>query len=97
MTCYDLDRFRAFVASDAFNNVYDLPADELKALLEDDVPLMLFGFRFLRQVLFGEASIALHQETVETRRKRLAEKRRRLEQEAAERMARDEDGLSDDA
>ena len=58
---------------------------------------MLFGFRFLRQVLFGEASIALRKETVETRLEHLAEKRRRLEREAAERIARDEDGLSDDA
>ena len=97
MTCYDLDRFRAFVASDGFNDVYDLPADELKRFLEDDVELMLFGFRFLRQVLFGETSIAVRKETVEKRRERLAEKRRRLEQEAAERMARDEDGVYDDA
>jgi hypothetical protein len=97
MTCYDLDRFRAFVASDGFSDVYDLPADELKRFLEDDVELMLFGFRFLRQVLFGETSIPVRKETVEKRRERLAEKRRRLEQEAAERMARDEDGVYDDA
>ncbi len=29
MTCYDVDRFRAFVASDGFGDVYDLPAAEL--------------------------------------------------------------------
>jgi uncharacterized protein len=96
MTCYDVDRFRAFVASDGFSDIYDLPAEELKGLLEDDVRLLLFGFRFLRQVLFGETSIAMRKETVEKRRERLAERRRRLEREAAERIARDEDGLYDE-
>ncbi|HEX9301414.1 MAG TPA: YkgJ family cysteine cluster protein [Casimicrobiaceae bacterium] len=95
MTCYDVDRFRAFVASDGFGDVYDLPAAELAEILADDVRLMLFGFRFLRQVLFGEMSIALHAETVEKRRHRLAERQRELEREAAARMARDEE-LHDD-
>jgi uncharacterized protein len=95
MTCYDLDRFRAFVASDGFSDIYDIPCEELKTLLENDVALLLFGFRFLRQVLFGEASIAMRQETIEKRRERLAEKRRRLEQDAAAHAARDEDGLCD--
>lgn len=93
MTCYDIDRFRSFVASDGFSEVYDLPDDELHAMLKDDVQLLQFGFRFLRQVLFGEASIALRADNVERRRARVAEQRARLEREAAERAAReDEDG-----
>jgi hypothetical protein len=31
MTCYDLDRFRAFVASEGFADVYDVPAGEREA------------------------------------------------------------------
>lgn len=92
MTCYDVDRFRAFVASDGFSEIYDLPAEELRTILEDDVATMLFGFRFLRQVLFGEMTIPLHEANVEQRRARLHEQRARLEREAAERMVRDEDG-----
>ena len=57
MAAYNIDRFREFVASEGFREMYDLPADELEATLADDVKLMLFGFRFLRQVLFGEESI----------------------------------------
>ena len=56
--------------------------NELAEILADDVKLMLFGFRFLRQMLFGEMSIALHAETVEKRRYRLAERQRELEREA---------------
>lgn len=91
MTCYDLDRFRAFVASDAFAGVFDLPAEELRAALADDLALLQFGWRFLRQVLFGETTIALRREGVEQRRARVAERRARLEREAAERLARDDD------
>jgi hypothetical protein len=91
MTCYDLDRFRSFVASDGFTSVYDVPAAELKAILEDDVMLMLFGFRFLRQVLFGEETIAMRSGAVGERRVRLAGKQRRLEHEAATRTAQEEE------
>ena len=91
MTCYDIDRFRSFVASDSFSGIYELPADELHAMLLDDVTLLQFGFRFLRQVLFGEMTTPMRAESVEQRRARLAEQRSRIEREAAERLARDDD------
>ncbi|GMV47551.1 MAG: hypothetical protein AMXMBFR66_29490 [Pseudomonadota bacterium] len=91
MTCYDVDRFRAFVASDAFAGVFDVPDEELRTALVDDLVLLQFGWRFLRQVLFGETTIALRGEGVEQRRARVAEQRARLEREAAERLARDDD------
>ncbi len=96
MTCYDVDRFREFVASEGFRGMYDLPADELEATLADDAKLMLFGFRFLRQVLFGEESIPVRAEAAERRRASYREKVERLEREAAERRARDE-GMIDEA
>lgn len=95
MACYDLDRFRAFVASDGFASLFDLPADEMQTILTDDTALMLFGFRFLRQTLFGEATIPLHAGAAEERRSRQREKLRRLERDAAERMAREEGGEID--
>ncbi len=95
MACYDLERFRAFVASDGFGEVFDLPADEMQAILTDDTALMLFGFRFLRQVLFGEATISIRRDTAEERGARLREKQARLEREAAERIARDENDEPD--
>jgi hypothetical protein len=91
MTCYDVDRFRSFVASDAFVGTFDVPPEELRLALEDDLELLQFGYRFLRQVLFGEMSIALHTDSVEQRRQRLAERRAQLEREAAERLAREDD------
>ena len=93
MTCYDVDRFRDFVASDAFNALYDIPGSDLDTFLSDDVALMQFGFRFLRQVLFGEAlGIAMRMDAVEERRRTVTDNRMRLEREAAEQLARTEEG-----
>jgi len=92
MACYDADRFRSFVASEGFAELFDLPADEMHKVLADDTALMLFGFRFLRQTLFGEVTIPVRPETADRRRARYAENRARLERDAAERLAREEDG-----
>ncbi len=60
MACYDIDRFREFVSAESFAKLFDLPPAEKDALLADDVALLQFAYRFLRQVLFGEESIALN-------------------------------------
>lgn len=96
MVCYDIDRFSQFMASDGFSDIYDLPAQELKEILCDDVALMQFGFRLLRQVLFGEESIPLRQEASEQRRLRHLEKRQRLETDAAAQRALQQDEMYED-
>jgi len=96
MVCYDIDRFSQFVASDGFSDIYDLPAQELKDILCDDNALMQFGFRFLRQVLFGEESIPLRKEAAEERRLRLMERKQRQEAEAAARRAMEQDEMYED-
>lgn len=78
MCSYDIDNFRAFVSSDGFGEVFDLPAKERAELLADEDALLLFSFRFLRQVLFGEMSIAVK---ADARKKRLQRKRARGEAE----------------
>ena len=93
MVCYDIDRFSQFVASEGFSDVYDLPAQELLDILCDDMALMQFGFRFLRQVLFGEESIPLRKEAVEQRRLRHLARRQQLETEAAARRALEQDDM----
>lgn len=92
MTRYDIDRFHSFVASDGTSAIYDLPAEERREFIEDDEPLLQYGFRFLRQVLFGEVTIAMHEHSVEQRRQAVHARRMQIEREAAECMARDEGG-----
>ena len=58
MCSYDIDSFREFVASEAFAEVFALPAEE-RAALSDEDKLLLFAARFLKQVLFGEFTIPI--------------------------------------
>jgi uncharacterized protein len=74
MACYDLDRFRDFIASTAFNEAYDIQWDEMQKILSTDDELMLFAFRFLRQTMFGEESIKMKADAFE---KRLTRKKER--------------------
>lgn len=87
MACYDIDKFREFVQMESFGKLFDLPADEKAALLTDDVALLQFAFRFLRQVLFGEESIALNAEAAQERLAKVQEKRLIEEREAAKKRA----------
>jgi uncharacterized protein len=100
MACYDIDRFRAFVASDAFRKLFALAEEDQQAAagetLADDTQLMLFGFRFLRQVLFGEESVAVNEAPAKERRERYRERVLELEREAAERLAREEELREED-
>ena len=57
LASYNVDGFRRFVLSEGFQNAYDLDAETLEAVRADDVAAMQFGFRFLKQILFGEDSI----------------------------------------
>jgi hypothetical protein len=67
MACYDIDRFRIFINSEGFMQSFALDDEEYAKLNSDDVALMHFGFRFLKQVLFGEESIALREGALEAR------------------------------
>ncbi len=93
MACYDIDTFRLFVSSEAFGKLFTLSADEKEKILGDDVELMLFAFRFLKQVLFGEKSIELDEETAQERLERWRERQAEIEKEAAEQRARMEDEM----
>lgn len=79
LASYDLDGFRAFVASEGFRSVFDLPQDEYARLLTDEQALLAFSLRYLRQVLYGEKTIAL-------RAGAAAERMKRYEAKLAERV-----------
>jgi Fe-S-cluster containining protein len=57
MMCFDNDRARRFVLSEGFKKAYELDESTYETLEKDDVALMKFGFRLMRQVLFGERTI----------------------------------------
>jgi Fe-S-cluster containining protein len=93
MACYDVDTFRDFVESDSFGKLFKLPAEEKAMLMADDVELMQFAFRFLKQVLFGENTIALDDAAAKERLEKWRARQMEIEREAAERLAKLEDGM----
>lgn len=95
MVCYDPDRFREFVISTGFSELYDLPGEEMGKLLHSDTELMLFGFRFLKQVLFGENTIAMHAESTAKRLELAKQKLQQLEAEASAKRAAEADEMYD--
>jgi Fe-S-cluster containining protein len=92
MACYDVDTFRDFVASEAFGKLFKLGNEEKALLMADDVELMQFSFRFLKQVLFGEQTIGLNEEEAKKRLEKWRERQKELEREAARKMAEAEEG-----
>jgi hypothetical protein len=97
MACYDVDRFREFVFSSSFTNLFELKQEEKDAFATDDIALMQFAFRFLRQVMFGEESISLNAEAAQERLAKVQEKRLIEEREAAKRRALEaEEGYAND-
>ena len=91
MASYDLDGFRAFVASPGFGELFELEPVLKQAILADDEKLLAFAFRFLKQVLFGEFSIPVRKDAADRRRELLKEKVRRVEEEGMRRRMADED------
>lgn len=92
MASFDIDRFRRFVESEQFARVY-LLSDETREELKDDVALLRFGFRLLRQVLFDEQTIPTHENILEKRwneRKDIIELRRQAAIEEARLRAEEE-------
>jgi Fe-S-cluster containining protein len=82
MACYDIDTFRDFVDSGAFGKLFKLGAEEKAMLMADDIELLQFSFRFLKQVLFGEQSIALDAEAAKERLAKWQARQAEIEEEA---------------
>jgi Fe-S-cluster containining protein len=78
MACYDVDQFRDFVTSPSFDDVYDVPEQD-KTKWDDDIELMNFGFRLIRQVLFNEVTIPMRPDAVERRQARKKEREAMLD------------------
>ena len=62
MICTDVDKFREFIFESTFLERYDVPEDVQEALKKSDETLILFGFDWLKHVIFGEETVKLKDE-----------------------------------
>ena len=74
MAVYDMDRFREFIKMPGYTEVFDLPEDEYEKFINDEIELLRFSTRFLKQVLFGELSIPLKENATEVRMQKRKER-----------------------
>lgn len=95
LASYDVDGFREFVQSPSFQEVFDIPTQELRQIAADDVKLLQFGFRLLKQVLFGERTIAIKPAAVEKRRERYQLKLKEQAERKAQQLAEEQDQIYD--
>jgi len=91
LASYDLDNFRVFIASPFFHDVYDIEPAYFQKLLSDEVELMKFAFRYLKQVLFGENTIPEKPDALEKRTKRRQEIIEKQKEQMRKEMERDID------
>jgi hypothetical protein len=54
LALYKLDEFRELVSSPGFQEEFRLTAEEKNTILADDLSLLLFGIRWLKETLFAE-------------------------------------------
>lgn len=78
MACYDMDRFREFVRSEGFQSSFSLEEDYHHQLMNNEEELLQFGFRFIKQVMFGEVTIPVREDAVQMREQRLREQQEML-------------------
>jgi Fe-S-cluster containining protein len=84
MASYDVDRFREFVKSEGFGATFEIDDDLRQKLYEDDLELMRFGDRMIRQIMFGEETIAKKGDALDQLVSRREEQRRIREELEAE-------------
>jgi Fe-S-cluster containining protein len=72
--CYDIDSFRRFVFNSTFLDKFEIDPEAVERMREDDVELLKLGFDWLRFSLFGESTMTIMPDIVETKKQELAEK-----------------------
>ncbi len=93
LASYDIDGFRAFVASEGFSRTFELDTEYRARLLGDEDELLAFAHRFLRQVLYGEQSIPLRRDEAAQRAERYQRKLAERAARSSEDQAREQDEL----
>ena len=90
MASYNIDQFQNFVLSDQFRNSFKLEPKLVEQLKTDQLAVIDFGVRFLKQVLFGEKTIEENENAHKAREahlKKRAEETRELARHEAEAAA----------
>jgi len=67
MASTDLDTFRTFIFESSFLDTYEVDAETIAKIKEDDVELMLFSFKYLANTLFGAPGLAIKEDKIKSK------------------------------
>lgn len=73
MASTDLTHFRRFIFESTFLDTYEIDAETIEKIKEDDVELMLFSFDYLANSLFGIQSLKIKDDKVQAKIKKMKE------------------------
>ena len=65
--CYNIDKFRRFVFESSFLSIYKIDDEQLNLFKNDDIQLLQFGFKWLKNVFFKEGNIKMDEAVVSER------------------------------
>lgn len=63
MAAYNLDKFREFIFESSFLERFEVEEDLINKIRDDDEALLGFGFRWLKNCLFGEPTLNVKDKT----------------------------------
>ena len=70
MASYDADRFRRFIFESNFLNVFDIDAETLEKIKNDEVELIKFGAKYIKYVMMLEETLKVKEEVLKAREKK---------------------------
>ncbi|MDH4163869.1 MAG: YkgJ family cysteine cluster protein [Nitrospirota bacterium] len=65
---FDSDYFRAFVFGSTFLEIYDIPAERIEKVRNDDTELLKLSYEWLRQAIFAEETLKFKEGVLEKRK-----------------------------
>ncbi len=74
MVCYNIDKFKDFIFNSSFLDKFEIDEGLRRKLKEDDVALLDFGYNWLKFALFGEKTMTVRTDILESKQRELDEK-----------------------
>lgn len=67
MASTDLDTFRKFIFESSFLQTYEVDAETIQKIKDDDQELMFFSFKYLANTLFGAEGLKIRQDKIKAK------------------------------
>ena len=82
MVSTNLERFKDFIFNSSFLETYDIDDKTLQEIQEDDIKLMFFGYKYLRDSMYGTRELTIKQAKLDAKVEQMQEKQKQKEQDA---------------